>query len=68
MIETIFMNKIIGGGTPTAVHTTLDSAVGRASAIARETKLPVVILGTVAVVTPLLPPNQEIEVEVRMLP
>lgn len=67
MIDRVYMNKVVGGGTPVAVHTSMEGAVARAAALARESKRPVHVLATVAVVTPLLPVTAEIEVMVEVV-
>ena len=62
------MNKVVNGGGPVAVMMTLEYAIGRASDLARETGQTVHVLGTLAVVTPLMPPPSKVEVTVELMP
>lgn len=64
-MQKFYMLKVENGGTPSAVHSTPESARGRAIALARGAKSRVAILGLEFVVTPELPETADILVRVE---
>jgi hypothetical protein len=57
-----WMLKAQGGGSPTAVHTNLETARQRAETLARQLQVPIYLLEAVEVVVPDLPPEAELPV------
>lgn len=67
-MQKFYMLKVENGGSPNAVHATLESAKKRATDLARDTGSRVAILGVEFVVTPHMPEPCEIEISVEAMP
>lgn len=57
-----YMLRVEGGGPSVAVHSSYESAVLRATALAQGTKLPVTLYTSTELFSPELPPDHEIRV------